>query len=83
MTTMVDGSIIFDRKLPPPTDIPNYFQDTNDLHRWHPNFVKCIHRVKNVGVKPCGAISVCWFCKVKSQMITVPFCEECEYEPKT
>lgn len=79
MVTLPDGSVVI-TEGPPPGD--DWVQDPGDSRRYHPRFIPCKHREKNVGVKPCGAISVSWFCKHKGQVISVPVCDACDVEPK-
>lgn len=78
MTTLADGSVVFDRSRPPPAEVDNYVQDAIDHHRWHPAFELCRHRQRLIGQRPCGAVAVAWFCSLKSQGVDVPICESCD-----
>lgn len=83
MVTLPDGSVVFTDGVPGWVDLEHWVQDAADPRRYHPRFVPCRYRQKSVGVKPCGAISVCWFCEKKGQAATVPLCEVCDVDPKT
>ena len=80
--TLADGSYIFPRDQRPPASVPYCDRDPRDPYHWIPAFVQCRHRKKHIGVRPCGAISVSWHCSLKQVGVNVPYCDECEVEPK-
>ncbi len=73
--THTDGSITFKGVAP---TLPNYRVDPTDPSRLIPDFPVCEHRIKDVSVLRCGAISVCWRCSLKGQVVSVPFCRSCD-----
>jgi len=75
--TNADGSITFRRGDAPPLEVPGYVQDPHDRHHWFPDFEPCRYRERQCALKPCGALAVSWWCKLKAVTVNVPACEAC------
>lgn len=80
IVTLLSGDIVID---PPPEKLANYIRDGKNRRLFHPAFVDCKYRRKLVSTQPCGKVNVCWNCDLKKHIVSVPFCNGCDIEPKT
>lgn len=79
--TLSNGALLFGSD--PPTEVPGYVRDKNNRYVFHPDMEPCKFRRKQVFHKPCGKISMCWFCDHFNKEIRPVDCQECDVEPKT
>ena len=59
-----DGSIIYPKKgWEPPPPIGGYDRDPGNKWRFVPKWKKCMHRIRLVTTRECGAINIIMMCQ--------------------
>lgn len=77
-----NGSLYYSRGVPP-KKVPYHYRDDENPKLFHPDFIECKHRSCHPYFKKCGARAVKFMCSEKNREVSVPFCDDCEVEPKT